>query len=172
MGVIDAAFSANATLANEYDARRGRAPAPRLAIVTCADSRLTGVLPLLGVAADDADVIRNAGGIINEDSVRSLAVSTHVLGVKEIMIIGHTNCALQTFTDDDLASRLPERRPAEHPEPRFSTFTDLEENVRKQVNLACSHPWLPGDVAIRGFILDVKSGRLREVSPARNSVPA
>lgn len=173
MGVIDAAFSANETIASGYDARRARMPQPRLAIVTCTDPRLTELLTMLGLAADDADLFRNAGGIIDGDSVRSLAVSTHVLGIKEIMVVGHTNCTMQTFADSDLVARLPEGAQREGGRPaRFAAFTDLDANVREQVDRARSHPWIPDDVEIRGFVFDVTTARLREVVPVRQTVPA
>lgn len=172
MGVIDAAFSANETIANGYDARRARMPQPRLAIVTCTDPRLTELLSMLGLAADDADLLRNAGGVVDGDAVRSLAVSTRVLDIKEIMIVGHSNCTMQTFADSDLAARLPEgAREAGRP-ARFSAFTDLDANVREQIARARAHPWIPDDVQIRGFVFDVTTARLREVVPVPQAVPA
>jgi len=167
MSVIDSALSANATIASGYDPSRAAPPAPRIAIVTCMDPRLTGIGAMLGLAEGDADVIRNAGTVIDDDAVRSLLVSTKLLGAGEIMIINHTDCGMLKFTDAEMADRLRKETGQVQIVPaRFYSFTDVEENTREQMQKARLHPWIPQDVPVRGFIFDVSTGRLSEVSPA------
>ena len=166
MSIIDEALSANATVANGYDPDRGKPPAPRIAIVTCMDPRLTDIGNMLGLADADADVIRNAGTVIDDDSVRSLLVSTKLLGAAEIMIINHTDCGMLKFTDAEMEDRLRKETGQTPIAPaRFYSFTDVEDNTREQVQKARAHPWIPQDVPVRGFIFDVSTGRLSEVSP-------
>ena len=106
MGIIDDALRANATIANGYDSSRVAPPAPKVAIVTCADPRLSNITQMLGLADADVDMIRNVGSVIDDDSIRSLLISTRVLGSQEIMIINHTGCGITTFTDSDLEYQL------------------------------------------------------------------
>jgi carbonic anhydrase len=106
MSVIDEALSANVTIANDYDPSRGGPPAPRIAIVTCADPRLTNIEQMLGLASGDIDMIRNFGTVIDDDAVRSLVLSTRLLGTREIMITNHTDCGMLRFTDSELEDRL------------------------------------------------------------------
>jgi carbonic anhydrase len=167
MTTIDEALKANETYAKSYDSALDRPPTPRLAIVTCMDPRLTNILQALGLGAGDADVIRNAGSAITEDSLRSLLVSTRVLGSQEIMIINHTDCGMTTFKDEELDAKLQKLTGTAAVEPaRFYSFTDtdLEENTREQVQKVKSHPWIPKDIPIRGFVFDVHTGKLREVA--------
>src|ERR1700735_4884776 len=102
MSIIDEALSANATIANDYDPSRGGPPKPRIAIVTCADPRLTDILHMLGIADADADMVRNFGTVIDDDAVRSLVLSTRLLGSREVMIINHTDCGMLRFTDGEM----------------------------------------------------------------------
>ena len=106
MSLIDEALSANATIANGYDPGRGKPPAPKIAIVTCADPRLSDIEQMLGLAEGDVDMIRNFGTVIDDDAVRSLVLSTRLLGTREIMIINHTDCGMLRFTDSELEDRL------------------------------------------------------------------
>lgn len=166
MSIIDDALIANATLATGYDPGRGGRPAPKIAIVTCADPRLSGITQLLGLADADVDMIRNVGTVIDDDSVRSLLVSTRVLGTREIMIINHNECGMTTFTDEELETRLHSETGVLPIAPaRFYSFTDAEQNTREQMEKTRSHPWISPDVAVRGFIFDVHTGRLSEVFP-------
>ena len=103
--------------------------------------------------------MRNAGGVITEDVLRSLIVAYHIGGDREFMIINNTKCGMLTFKDEELAARTPVV-PA-----RFLAFTDLEENVREQIRKVRSHPWIPENLPVRGFIYDVDTGSLTEVSP-------
>jgi len=106
MSIIDEALQANARLSEGFDAARGGPPAPKIAIVTCADPRLTAVVQLMGLPDADVDLIRNVGTVIDDDSIRSLIVSTRMLGTQEIMIINHNDCGLTRFSGDELESRL------------------------------------------------------------------
>jgi carbonic anhydrase len=143
----------------------GRPPRLRLAVLSCLDCRLH-VSELLGLEPGDAHVLRNAGGIVTEDVLRSLIISYHIGGTRELMIVNNTKCGMLTFRDEDLAARL-ERDTGKVPvvPARFLAFTDLEENVREQGRKVRSHPWIPESLVVRGFIYDVDTGRLAEVSP-------
>ena len=164
MSIIDEALSANATIANNYDPDRGKPPAPKIAIVTCADPRLSNILEMLGLAEADVDMIRNFGTVIDDDAVRSLVLSTRLLSTREIMIINHTDCGMLRFTDSEMEDRLrKETRRAPIAPARFYSFTDAEENTREQIQKARSHPWISQEVPVRGFVYDVHTGRLSEV---------
>jgi carbonic anhydrase len=167
MSIIDEALSANATIANDYDPDRGKPPAPKIAIVTCADPRLSNILEMLGLAEADVDMIRNFGTVIDDDAVRSLVLSTRLLGTREkIMIINHTDCGMLRFTDSEMEDRLRKQTGRAPIAPaRFYSFTDAEENTREQIQKARSHPWISPEVPIRGFVYDVHTGRLSEVFP-------
>jgi carbonic anhydrase len=166
MSITDDALSANATLADGFDPSRGGPPAPKIAIVTCADPRLTAIEQMLGLAAADVDMIRNFGTVIDDDAIRSLVLSTRLLGTREIMIINHTDCGMLRFTDNDLEVRLrKETGKAPIAPAKFYSFTDAEANTKEQIQKARSHPWISPEVPIRGFVYDVKTGRLSEVFP-------
>src|SRR6201995_2568334 len=166
MSVIDEVLRANATIASGYDPARAKPPAPRIAILTCMDPRLTGIGPMLGLADADADVIRNAGTVIDDDSIRSLLVSTRLLGAREIMIINHTDCGMLKFTDAEMEDRLrKETGQAQIVPARFYSLADCEENTREQMQKARLHPWIPQEVPVRGFVFDVSTGRLSEGAP-------
>jgi carbonic anhydrase len=166
LSIIDEALSANASIADDYETERGKPPAPRIAIVTCADPRLSDIVRMLGLADADVDMIRNVGTVIDDDSVRSLIVSTRVLGTQEIMIINHNDCGMSKFTGTELEDRLrADTGLAPIGPATFYSFTDVEQNTREQVQKARSHPWISPDVPVRGFVYDVHSGRLTEVFP-------
>jgi carbonic anhydrase len=164
MGIIDEALRANSDFGAGF--RLGglaAAPARNLAVLACMDARLT-IEPMLGLQTGDAHVIRNAGGIATEDAVRSLVISHHLLGTQEVMVINHTECGMLTFRDEDLEKELVSKTGVHVLAPaRFHSFTNLEQNVREQVEKIRSHPWIPSSVVIRGFVYDVKTGRLNEV---------
>jgi carbonic anhydrase len=171
MSIIDEALSANATIANDYDSSRVKPPAPKVAIVTCADPRLSGILQLTGIAAADADMIRNFGTVIDDDAVRSLVLSTRLLGSREIMIINHTDCGMLRFTDNELEDRLrKETGKAPIAPAKFYSFTDTVANTKEQIQKARSHPWIAPEVPVRGFVFDVLTGRLSEVFPDGKTV--
>lgn len=138
-------------------------PSRRVAVVACMDARLM-VAEVLGLANGEAHVIRNAGGIVNEETLRSLLISTRLLGTQEVAIINHTKCGLLGVTDEELRQQLSAEvgRPLE---PRtFHAFGDLEENVRRQVQAVRGAELLPDDLIVRGFVYDVDSGKLSEVA--------
>ena len=166
MGLIDEALSANATIAHDFDPSCGKPPPPRIAIVTCADPRLTDIEQMLGLAHADVDMIRNFGTVIDDDAVRSLVLSTRLLNTKEIMIINHTDCGMLRFTDGELEDRLrKETGKAPIAPAKFYSFTDAEENTKEQILKARSHPWISPEVPVRGFVYDVSTGLLSEVLP-------
>ena len=166
MSLIDEALSANATIANGFDPSRGKPPAPKIAVVTCADPRLTDIEQMLGLAHADVDMIRNFGTVIDDDAVRSLVLSTRLLGTKEIMIINHTDCGMLRFTDNELEAQLRKATGKAPIAPaKFYSFTDAEANTREQIQKARSHPWISPEVPVRGFVYDVRTGRLSEVFP-------
>ncbi|GBC77114.1 Beta-carbonic anhydrase 1 [bacterium HR08] len=165
MSAIDEVLQANAAYAAQF--AWGDLPAPptrRLIVLACMDARIV-VSQILGLKPGEAHVLRNAGGLVTEDVLRSLLISHYLLGTREFMIMAHTDCGMMTFTDDDLFRRLRHETGTAVVTPtRFFAFRDLEENVREQVQKVRSHPWIPATISVRGFIYDVKTGRLREVS--------
>ena len=170
MSVIDDVLSANQEYAKAF--KLGSLPMPparKLAVVACMDARLT-IEPMLGLKTGEAHIIRNAGGIVTDDALRSLIISHQLLGTREIMIINHTDCGMLTFQDADLRQRLRRETGLTPVAPTaFHAFSDLHENVREQIQKLRLHPWLPKEVAVRGFIYDVHSGKLSEVSAEKVS---
>jgi carbonic anhydrase len=137
------------------------APARKVAVLSCMDAR---VIPsrILGLETGDANIIKNAGGVVTDDAIRSLAISQNLLGTEEIILIHHTDCGMLTLSDDELADRL-ERETGERPGWRAQAFTDLEQDVRKSIEKLRASPFLPNKASIRGFVYDVETGRLTEV---------
>ncbi len=134
-------------------------PARRLVILTCMDARIDPA-QAFGVTEGDAHVIRNAGGRASEDALRSLVISTQLLGTREVLVIHHTDCGMLTFTNEQLQARLG----ADAAGIDFLPFSDLEQSVRDDLATIRASPLLPDDLAVRGFIYDVRSGHLREVA--------
>lgn len=165
MSAIDDAIRANDNYSRDFTlGKLAMPPARRIAIVACMDARLT-LEPMLGLKTGDAHIIRNAGGIVNEDVVRSLVISQQLLGTEEVMIVNHTDCGMLTFNDDGLRTQLLNSMGTLPVAPaRFYAFTNLERNVREQVLKLRTHPWIPQEIAVRGFVYDVKSGKLKEVT--------
>jgi carbonic anhydrase len=137
-------------------------PGRKVAILACMDARLNPY-GLLGLSEGDAHVIRNAGGVVSDDAIRSLAISQNLLGTEEIMLIHHTDCGMLTFTDDEFAEKL-EGETGQRPEWRALAFSDLEQDVREGIERIRSSPFIPRTDRVRGFIYEVESGRLREIS--------
>ena len=164
VSVIDESLRANEEYARSF--AQGDLPLPparKLAVVACMDAR---IIPdqVLGFGTGDAHVIRNAGGIVTEDALRSLIISHYLLGTQEFIIINHTDCGMLTFSDDDLLARLHDETGVATVAPvHFHSFGDLEKNVRQQIQRVKSHPWIPSHIPVRGFIYDVRTGRLQEV---------
>ena len=165
MSVIEEVIKANENYAQNFTI--GDLPMPpgrKLAVVACMDARVT-VEEVLGLKTGDAHIIRNAGGIVTEDTVRSLIISHHLLGTQEFLLIHHTDCGMLTFKDEELRAKLQQQTGTATVAPvHFHAFSDLEEDVRQQIQKLKSHPWIPKHIPVRGFIFDVKTGKLHEVS--------
>lgn len=138
-------------------------PAKHLAILACMDARLT-VPDFLGLRTGDAHIIRNAGGIATEDAIRSLIISTKLLGTQEFVVVNHTECGMLTFKDRELQERLTRETGESAEKINFHAFSDLEHNVRTQVERIRSSPFLPKEIPVTGFVYDVRSGRLARVT--------
>jgi carbonic anhydrase len=139
-------------------------PKRRVAVLACMDSRIL-FEHCLGLKPGDAHMIRNAGGIATEDALRSLIISHHLLDTQEFIIINHTDCGQMKVQEYELRQRLSEKMGGIASEPsHFYGFDDLENNVRRQVQRVKSHPWIPQHIPVRGFIYDVKTGKLTEVN--------
>jgi carbonic anhydrase len=164
MSGIEALLKHNRDYAARFrDGELPARPSRGVAVVTCMDARVM-VADLLGLRGGEAHVIRNAGGIVNEETLRSLLISTRLLGTREVAVINHTDCGMLTFTDHEFRESLRRElgRPVD-PIPLY-TFDDIEENVRWQVEKVRTAPLLPADLNVRGFVYDVRSGALREVT--------
>jgi carbonic anhydrase len=118
---------------------------------------------VLGLNEGDAHVIRNAGGVVSDDALRSLAISQNLLGTEEIILIHHTDCGMLTFTDDEFAAKL-EDETGHRPDWRAHAFQDLDDNVRSSIDRLKGSPFLPRTDKVRGFVYEVETGRLREVA--------
>jgi carbonic anhydrase len=164
MSVIDEVLQANEVYSRTHELRRlTPRPERKLAVLTCMDTRLS--IRTLGLKTGDAHIIRNAGGIVTDDTLRSLIVSHYLLGTEEFMVINHTDCGLMQTTEQDLRTRIQNRAGTAAIAPAFFyAFQNIEENVRHQLQKLCTHPWVPKQVVVRGFVYDVASGRLREVT--------
>lgn len=140
----------------------GMPPAKRTAVVACMDARLNPY-GILGLVEGDAHIIRNAGGVVTDDVIRSLAISQRLLGTDEIVLIHHTDCGMLTFTDDQLKAEI-ERDTGIRPHFALEAFPDLEADVRQCVARIKASPFVPKKDAIRGFVYEVETGNLREVA--------
>ena len=136
-------------------------PAKHLAVLACMDARLD-VHKILGLEEGDAHVIRNAGGVATDDAIRSLVISQRLLGTKEIVLIHHTDCGMLTFTDDEVKKKI-ESEVGIRPAFALEAFSNLEDDVRQSIGRIESSPFIPNKSSVRGFIYDVKTGRLSEV---------
>jgi carbonic anhydrase len=137
-------------------------PAKQIAIVTCMDARLSPYV-MLGLSEGDAHVIRNAGGVVTDDEIRSLMISQRLLGTREVMLIQHTNCGMLTFSEEEVKGQIQEEIGIKPPFA-LEPFTDLEENVRQSIKRIEASPFIPHKDSVRGFIYEVETGRLREVT--------
>jgi carbonic anhydrase len=163
MSVIDDFLANNEAYAGNF--AKGSLPMPpakQIAVVACMDARLeTGVL--LSLVEGDAHVIRNAGGVVTDDVIRSLTISQRLLGTREIMLIHHTDCGMLTFTDADLKQQILDETGIKPPFA-MEAFADLDADVRQSVARIKQSPYIPHTNQVRGFVYDVGTGRLREVS--------
>jgi carbonic anhydrase len=137
-------------------------PSKRVAVLACMDARL---IPsrVLGLAEGEAHILRNAGGVVTEDAIRSLSLSQHLLGTEEIVLIHHTDCGMLKVTDEEFAAKL-EQETGRRPEWSAEAFSDLEQDVRDSIARLEESPFIPHKDSIRGFVYDVKTGELREVT--------
>ena len=153
----------NAAYAERFEhAGLAAAPAMKVAIVTCMDARVDPAR-VLGFEPGDAHVIRNAGGVVTDDVIRSLSISQHKLGTEEILLVHHTDCGLLTFTDEQFAAAREASRGV-RPPWRAMTFADLERDVREGVGRILESPFIPRKGSVRGFVYDVDTGTVREAA--------
>jgi carbonic anhydrase len=166
MSLIERAIAANRKNAKKHDPSLANKPAPKVAILTCMDPRLNQLLEWFDIKRADADVIRNVGTAATEDVVRSLMFSIHVLGVREVMIVGHTGCGMEMFSEEEFEKHLHTQSGVWAVAPdKFHFYSDVNQATQKQVLKLRSHPWIPSKVVIRGFVFDLSTGELREVTP-------
>jgi carbonic anhydrase len=162
MSATDELLENNRRYAEAFDkAELTSTPAKKVAVLTCMDSR---IIPsrILGLAEGDVNIIRNAGGVVTEDAIRSLAISQNLLRTEEIILIHHSDCGMLTFTDQEFADRL-EGETGERPEWAAMTFSDLEENLRDSIRRIKESPFIPRTESVRSFVYDVTTGELSEV---------
>jgi carbonic anhydrase len=161
MTVTDELFANNAEYAASFEGPLPLPPSKHVAVVACMDARLN-VYGALGLNEGEAHVIRNAGGVVTEDEIRSLAISQRLLGTEEIILIHHTDCGMLTFTDDAFKQSIQDEvgiKPAWAAE----SFTDLDADVRQSIGRIKASPFVPKKDSIRGFVFDVATGKLAEV---------
>ncbi len=163
MAVIDELVQNAESYAEQFD--KGTLPLPpakRVAIVACMDARLNPY-GLLGLQEGDAHVIRNAGGVVTDDEIRSLAISQRLLGTVEIMLIHHSDCGMLTFSDDEFRREV-QQDTGIRPEWAAEAFDNLDEDVRQSIARIKASPFIPNKDKVRGFVYEVETGRLREVA--------
>jgi carbonic anhydrase len=166
LNIIDRALSANRAYAKRHDPKLAERPAPKIAVVTCMDPRLSNLPAILGLPHADLDVIRTGGPAVTEDVLSELVVSTRVLGTTEIMLLNHTGCGFTTFTDAELNAKLTALTGDRSPAPmRFFSYKDPAQNAREQIETVRAHPWIAKEIPVRGFVFDMETGLLSEVSP-------
>jgi carbonic anhydrase len=161
MSVTDELLANNARYAESFSGPLPLPPAKHLAVIACMDARLD-VYRILGLKEGEAHVIRNAGGVVTDDEIRSLAISQRLLGTEEIILIHHTDCGMLTFTDDEF-NRAVQNDTGIKPEWAAEAFPDPEEDVRQSIARIKANPFVPRKDAIRGFVFDVATGKLNEV---------
>lgn len=162
MSVTDTLLDNNDRYASSYT--KGDLPMPprkKLAVLACMDARLD-VHKILGLEDGDAHVIRNAGGVVTEDAIRSLVISQRLLGTEEIILIHHSDCGMLTFADDDVKRQI-ELETGIRPPFALEAFSDVAEDVQQSVARIKASPFIPSRSKVRGFVFDVQDGRLREV---------
>jgi carbonic anhydrase len=163
MSATDELLANNESYAASFD--KGDLPIPpakKVAVIACMDARLN-VFGLLGIGEGDAHVIRNAGGVVTDDEIRSLAISQRLLGTEEIILIHHTDCGMLTFTDDAFKAQI-EADTGIRPSWAAEAFADLDGDVRQSIARIQASPFIPRKDSVRGFVYDVETGQLREVA--------
>ena len=162
MSAIDEYLANNARYAESFSGPLPMPPSSNLAVVACMDARLN-VSGLLGLNEGEAHVIRNAGGVVTDDEIRSLAISQRLLGTREIMLIHHTDCGMLTFTDDEFKRSIHDDTGIK-PHWAAEAFSDLDEDVRQSIARIKASPFVPHTDNVRGFVFDVATGKLNEVT--------
>src|SRR4051795_8763751 len=162
MSVTDELLRNNEAYAASFDkGHLGMPPTKKVAVVACMDARLQPNR-ILGLEEGEAHVIRNAGGVITDDEIRSLAISQRLLGTEEVILIHHTDCGMLTFTDDEFKASIQEETGIK-PEWAAEAFSDLDADVRQSIARIKASPFIPKTDSVRGFVYEVETGRLREV---------
>jgi carbonic anhydrase len=161
MSVTDELLANNAKYAETFQGPLPLPPAKHVAVVACMDARLN-VYAILGLNEGEAHVIRNAGGVVTDDEIRSLAISQRLLGTEEIILIHHTDCGMLTFTDDEFKRSIQDDTGIK-PEWAAEAFPDLDEDVRQSINRIKASRFIPKTDSVRGFTFDVATGKLNEV---------
>ena len=161
MSVTDEYLKNNEAYAANFSGPLPLPPSRNIAVVACMDARLD-VYGILGLGQGESHVIRNAGGVVTDDEIRSLAISQRLLGTKEIILIHHTDCGMLTFTDDEFKAGI-QAETGIKPEWAAEAFPDLDEDVRQSIKRIKNCPFIPHTDAVRGFVFDVATGQLNEV---------
>jgi carbonic anhydrase len=161
MSVTDEYLQKNAAYAEQFTGPLPMPPSAHLAVIACMDARLN-VYAILGLGDGEAHVIRNAGGVVTDDEIRSLAISQRLLGTSEIILIHHTDCGMLTFTDDQFKGAIAAETGIK-PAWSAESFADLDEDVRQSIARIKASPFIPHQDRIRGFVFDVATGKLNEV---------
>lgn len=162
MSVTDEYLKNNEVYASQFSGPLPLPPAKHIAVLACMDARIN-VYAALGIQEGESHVIRNAGGVVTEDEIRSLAISQRLLGTKEIILIHHTDCGMLTFTDDEFKAGI-QAEVGQKPAWAAEAFSDLDADVKQSINRIKQSPFIPHKDSIRGFVFDVATGRLREVT--------
>jgi carbonic anhydrase len=161
--VFDDLLEHNKAYAKRFDLGHLQTPPiKKLVILTCMDSRMD-LEQLLGLSVGDAHMIRNAGGLATDDALRSLILSTHLLGTRAIAVIQHTQCGLMSISDEEFQRRLSTETGRDASQLRFHAFRDIDQNIADQVLHIRENPFLPRQIQVRGYAYDVATGALREV---------
>ena len=162
MTATDELIANNGRYAETFAGQLPLPPSKHVAVVACMDARLN-VYAILGLGDGEAHVIRNAGGVVTDDEIRSLTISQRLLGTQEIILIHHTDCGMLTFTDDDFKASI-QKDTGIKPEWAAEAFPDLDEDVRQSIARIKASPFIPHKDSVRGFVFDVATGQLREVA--------
>ena len=162
MTATDELLGNNARYSESFNGPLPLPPSQHVAVVACMDARLN-VYAILGLKDGEAHVIRNAGGVVTDDEIRSLTISQRLLGTEEIILIHHTDCGMLTFTDDDFKASI-QKDTGIKPEWAAEAFPDLDEDVRQSIARIKASPFIPRKDSVRGFVFDVATGKLREVA--------
>jgi carbonic anhydrase len=161
MSITDELLANNAGYAETFAGQLPLPPSKNVAVVACMDARLN-VYAILGLGEGEAHVIRNAGGVVTDDEIRSLAISQRLLGTREIILIHHTDCGMLTFTDEDFTKSIQDDTGLT-PQWSAEAFPDLDDDVRRSVERIRANPFVPRKDSVRGFVFDVSTGKLDEV---------